>query len=370
MTSGGVGPVVIGASKWELDTPALIVDLDVLQRNIDSMIATFRTAGVNWRPHAKAHKIPAIAQMQIASGAIGITCAKVSEAEVMANAGIKDILIANEIVGAAKIGRLLNLRHQADVIVAVDSETNVLELNDAFGGTGLRLRVVVEVDNGMHRCGVAPGEPALALARVVSQCDGLLFAGLMAYEAHTATIANQEEKRLAIEAAVGELVRSANLCRSAGLPVQIVSCGGTGTYRVAAFVPGVTEIQAGGGIFSDIVYRTLMALDHDYALTLIATVISRPTPTRIVCDAGRKSMSRDSATPVPTGLGAVQSLALSAEHATIELSEPNHAIRIGHKVEFVVGYSDTTVHLHEELYGVRAGRVETVWPVLGRGKVR
>jgi D-serine deaminase-like pyridoxal phosphate-dependent protein len=361
---------VVGVSKWDLDTPALLVDLDVMERNIQRMAATFREAGVQWRPHTKGQKIPAIAALEIAAGAIGVTCAKLAEAEVMAQAGIRDILIANQVVGRLKVTRLVELARHADVIVSVDSEKNVLELDAAAVEKGVRLRVVVEVNVGMDRAGVEPGEPVVALARRIRQCAGLRFAGIMGWEGHAAAIPHGEAKRRAIEAAVGSLVESARLCRAAGVPVEIVSCGGTGTYTIAARIPGVTEIQAGGGIFSDVYYRTAMGVDHEYALTVLATVVSRPTSTRIICDAGRKTMSGDSATPEPLGVGRVRSVSLSAEHGGVELEEASASPEVGDKIEFVVGYSDTTVFLHDEMYGVRGGKVETVWPVLGRGKLR
>ena len=229
---------------------------------------------------------------------------------------------------------------------------------------------MVEVNVGMNRAGVEPGEPAVRLASLVHRCEGLQLAGVMAWEAHTLGIADPDEKRRAIHRAVGLLVDSARRCRGADLPVEIVSCGGTGTYTVTAEVPGVTEIQAGGGILGDVHYRTHMGVDHEYALTVLSTVTSRPTPMRIICDAGKKTMSSDAAVPEPIGVEHVTRVGLSAEHARIELSEPDETINVGDKLEFVVGYSDTTVHLHNEVYGIRDGRVEVAWPLLGRGELR
>jgi D-serine deaminase-like pyridoxal phosphate-dependent protein len=192
----------------------------------------------------------------------------------------------------------------------------------------------------------------------------------MAWEGHTAKIADPNEKRRAVEQSVGLLTATAGLCAEAGLPVDIVSCGGTGTYWITCQLPGVTEVQAGGGAFCDVYYRKHMGVEHEYALSVLATVTSRPTPTRIICDAGKKTMSSDAATPEPIVDGGVKSVSLSAEHARIELEEPNEVLVVGDKIEFVVGYSDTTVCLHDELYGIRDGRVEVVWPILGRGKLR
>jgi D-serine deaminase-like pyridoxal phosphate-dependent protein len=178
-----------------------------------------------------------------------------------------------------------------------------------------------------------------------------------------------DEKRQKIESAVGLITASAECCRTAGLPVEIVSCGGTGTYWITAKLPGVTEVQAGGGIFCDVHYRKDYGVQHEYALTILTTVLSRPTPTRIICDAGWKAMARFPVLPEPLNVGEVKSLNLSAEHATIELATPRSTPGVGDQVQFVAGYSDSTVFLHDHLYGVRNGRLEAVWPILGRGKL-
>jgi D-serine deaminase-like pyridoxal phosphate-dependent protein len=363
-------PTLIGSDKRALDTPALIVDLDVMDQNIARIAAACRDAGINWRPHTKGQKVPAIAQRLLAAGAIGITCAKLGEAEVMAAAGLRDILIANQIAGVRKITRLMELRRSADVMVAVDDPANIAALDAAARDTGVRLRVVIEVNIGLNRAGVEPGEPCVALADVIARHPGLSFAGVMSWEGHAAPIKDPAQKAEAVRAAVAMLTASADLCRKAGYPVQIVSCGGTGTYALSAVQPGVTEIQVGGGIFCDIHYRTNYGIEHPYAMTLMTTVTSRPNAMRVVCDAGKKAMSGDAALPQPIDLQGVKSVRLSAEHATIELTVPNHALRVGDPLEFVIGYTDTTVHLHDTMYGVRNGRVEAVWPVAARGRLQ
>ena len=181
-------------------------------------------------------------------------------------------------------------------------------------------------------------------------------------------IADPVKKEQAVAEAIGLLTASADACRRAGYPVEIVGCGGTGTFPYCARQPGVTEVQLGGGIFSDLYYRNQYHVDFPYALTLLATVTSRPTPTRIVLDAGKKSMSGDAAMPQPIGLPPVRHMRLSAEHTTIELESPSATPEIGDRLAFIVGYSDTTVHLHDEIVGIRQGRVEAVWPVAARGK--
>jgi D-serine deaminase-like pyridoxal phosphate-dependent protein len=222
----------------------------------------------------------------------------------------------------------------------------------------------------MNRAGVEAGEPTLALSCYVAEKPGLRYAGVMGWEGHTVKIADPAEKRLAVQRAVGSLTAAAAECRAAGLAVDIVSCGGTGTYLISSGLSGVTEVQAGGGILCDVYYRESMHVDHEFASTILTTVTSRPTPSRIICDAGKKAMSSDAAVPRPIVDTAVKSVSLSAEHATIELSQPSSTPRVGDTLEFVVGYTDTTTMLHDELYAIRDGRVEAVWPVLGRGKFR
>jgi D-serine deaminase-like pyridoxal phosphate-dependent protein len=361
----------IGRSKWELDTPALCVELPVMERNIRRMADVIICQhGLGWRPHTKGQKVPALAHMELDAGAFGVTCAKLGEAEVMAAAGIRDILVANQVVGAEKVARLVNLRRHADVMVAIDSLENAREIDAAARAKGVCVRVVIELDIGMRRAGVQPGDPAVALALQLAALDGLKFTGVMGWEGHSAGIADQEEKRLAVETAVGQLVATACRCREAGLAVDVVSCGGTGTYWISATVPGVTEIQAGGGIFHDVLYAEHFGVAHEHALTLLSTVTSRPTPERIICDAGRKTMSAEAASPRPMVAGPVARVRLSAEHGVIDLAAPCAEPRVGDKVEWIVGYSDTTTFLHEELYATRDGIVEQIWPVLGRGKLR
>ena len=360
---------MVGKSIKDLDTPALLVDLAVLDQNIATMKRVIiDEAGVQWRPHTKAIKTPAIAHKLLRAGAHGITCAKLSEAEVMASAGIRNILIANQVVGASKLARLASLCHHADPIVAVDCEEHVKALDLAAQAAGTHLRVVVEVNIAMNRAGVEPGEPVVALAQQVASCGGLRFAGLMAWEGGgIAEIRDPESKRTRIVEAVGTLTGSADRCRAAGLPVEIVSCGGTGTYWITAALPGVTEVQAGGGIFCDVHYRKDFGVAHEYALSILTTVVSRPTPTRIICDAGWKSMAQQPALPAPRDLGEIKAVKLSAEHTTIELGASNAVPTVGSRVEFVAGYSDATVFLHDYLYATRRGQVEAIWPILGRG---
>ena len=353
-----------------LDTPALMVDLDILQRNIDRMATTIiRDAKVGWRPHTKAMKTPALANLCLEAGAHGITCAKLGEAEVMAAAGIRDILVANQIAGSTKIDRLVNVCRRADVMVCVDQFENVQAIDRAAEANGVRPRVLIEVDVGMQRAGVLPGEPTVSLARRIARLRHVRFAGLQTWEAHALFEPDLGKKKRMIEEALGKLTDTAQAIRDAGIPVEIISCGGTGTYRISAFVPGITEIEAGGGVYCDIAYRRHFGVDHEFALTILSTVTSRPHPTRIICDAGFKTMNRHDAPAEVLGEIAVKEFVMSAEHGIIRLAEPSESPRVGDKIEIIPGYSDSTVFLHDVLYGIRDGRVETVWPLVGRGKL-
>ena len=362
---------LVGQPKEALDTPALMVDLDVLQRNIDRMATTIiRDAKVGWRPHTKAMKTPALANLCLEAGAHGITCAKLGEAEVMAAAGFHDILVANQIVGPTKIERLVNVCRQADVMVCVDQFENVREIDRAAGAGGVRPRVLIEVDVGMDRAGVLPGEPAVALARRIARLRHVRFAGLQTWEAHALFEPDMEKKKRMIEESLGNLTDTAQAIRDSGIPVEIVSCGGTGTYWISAFVPGVTEIEAGGGVYCDISYRRQFGVEHEFALTILSTVTSRPHPSRIICDAGFKTMGRVDAAPEVLGGVDAKEFVMSAEHGIIRLAAASETPRVGDRIEIIPGYSDSTVFLHDVLYGIRYGRVETVWPLVGRGKLQ
>lgn len=351
----------LGQTKGSLDTPALLIDLDVLESNVARIADACRLGGVAWRPHIKSVKAPELAKKLISSGAHGVTCATLGEAETMVSAGIHSVLIANQIVGPSKIARLVEISRRADVIVAVDSRANIAELAAAASDSGTVLSVVIEVDIGLQRAGVEPGKPVVELAQAIVYRPTLRLRGLLAWEGHTTTIVDPNEKAASISAAIRHLTASAESCRGAGIPIEIVSCGGTGTYNFAANEPGITEIQAGGGIFSDVRYQTKFHVALDCAMTVLTTVTSRPNPRRIICDAGKKSMSGDAALPRPLEIGTVVSVTLSAEHARVELQEPCDKPAVGDTLEFVVGYTDTTTNLHDEIYGLRNGRITNVF---------
>ncbi len=359
---------LVGTPVDELDTPSLIVDLDALDRNIAVLSGMLRDRGIAWRPHAKAHKSPAVAHRLLAAGAIGITCAKLAEAEVYAAAGVRDILIANQVVGPIKARRLANLASEIDIMVAVDSVTGARQINDAATAVGSQPRVLIEIDCGMGRAGVAPGEAAVALAREIAALSNLRFAGVMGWEGHVLTIADAGERAAAIRTALGHVVDTAEAIRDAGIPVGIVSAGGTGTLMTSREVSGVTELQAGGGIFGDTMYRAL-GVPVLPALSLEVTVTSRPAPDRIIIDAGRKTVDPSNLPPTVVGVRDVESARFSAEHGIIALSGASTTPGVGDRVTLHIGYSDQAVHLHEQIHAVRDGRVIAVWPTLARGKL-
>jgi D-serine deaminase-like pyridoxal phosphate-dependent protein len=243
-------------------------------------------------------------------------------------------------------------------------------LADAARQNSKTLRVVIEVNTGMNRAGVEPGEPVQAFAAEIARHSNLRLAGVMGWEAHATSIADPVAKEKMVRDAIGLLTMSADQCRRAGHDMQIVSCGGTGTFLYCVKQPGITEVQVGGAVLSDEHYRGHHKVDMPVSLTLLATVTSRPAPTRIILDAGRKAMSGDAAIPRPLNVPPVKDVWLSAEHARLELEAPSDTPRVGDKVEFVLGYTDTTVHLHEEIMALRKGQVEAVWKVAGRGKIK
>lgn len=358
-----------GISKHRMDTPALVVDLDILESNIAGMAAFVKGKTARLRPHYKSIKTPPIALKQVAAGAIGITCAKLGEAETLVNAGIKDILIANQIVGRQKIDWLAGLARHANMMVAVDDVHNIDELSQGMAAAGARVRVLVEVNVGNNRCGVEPGDAAVPLAHRISKSPSLIFAGLMGYEGFCMRIKDPGEKEAATRKAMEKVLTTKARVEASGLKVEIVSGGGTGTYRIVATIPWVTEIQAGTYALMDTEYRNL-GIDFGCALTLMTTVLSRPNPSLAIADVGLKGITNDHGLPEVIGVPGSRLKGLSEEHAKIELTDPSIKLTPGDTIELIPSHACTTMNLHDTLYGVRKGRLEVVWPVAARGKFR
>jgi D-serine deaminase-like pyridoxal phosphate-dependent protein len=350
----------------EIDTPALLLDAAALEQNVTRMAAFAQEAGVALRPHSKTHKCPQIARLQLAAGAIGITCQKLGEAEVMAAAGIDHLLIANEIVGPLKIQRLVNLARRTDLMVAVDDPQNVADLSAAASAAQATVGILVEVDTGMGRCGVPPGDSALKLAEVVLRSPGLQFRGLMGYEGHTVMIMDADERRKKATVALQQLTETADLLRASGIAVPIVSSSGTGTYNIGGGFAGVTEMQTGSYATMDGRYQQV-GVPFSCALTVLATVISTPRAGVAIADAGMKAVSTEFGLPQVVGIPGATVLGLSEEHTKIALSDGAH-LRPGDRIELLPMHGCTTINLHDRYYVLRSGTVEDIWPVAARGK--
>jgi len=360
--------VRLGVEVGEIDTPALLIDLDVMERNIETMARFFRSVPASLRPHAKTHKCPIIAHKQIAAGAKGVTCAKLGEAETMVEAGIRDVLVANEVVGEPKVTRLVNLARHSDVIVAVDSPGNVRHLAEAARAKGVRLNVVIEVEVGNNRCGTDPGRPTLDLARRIAEHGSLNFRGLLGYEGFCQNIIDIEERRLKTHEAMEKLVSTRDLLEDAGFAVEIVSAGGTGTHMITGRYPGVTEVEAGSYVFMDAKYSRVEGLeDFGRALTVLSTVVSRPRPGVAICDAGLKTITTEFGLPPVKGLEGVTYERASEEHGRLKV-DPDVKLRPGDKIEFIVTHCCTNTNLYDRFHCVRDGRLEAVWRIAARGR--
>jgi len=362
-------PSLLGKRREELDTPVLLVDLDVFDANLAQLARYCREHQTGWRPHSKSHKCPEIARLQLEAGAIGITCAKLSEAELMVAHGIGPILIANQIVTPAKLARLAVLQERAEVIAAVDNLRVVGPMGAAAQVAGTTIPLLVEVDIGMNRVGVRPGPPVLELAREILAAPGLSFRGLMGYEGHVLAIKPPETKIRACHQALDLLLESRDLLQKQDIPVDIVSAGGTGCYEITAAYPGITEIQAGGGVFMDAMYQHAFSVQGlECGLTVLATVTSRGER-HVVVDSGFKTMSAYHHPPLPRGRDDLELRFLSAEHGIFDVKDGYPGPQVGERVEFIVGYSDSTTILHDRFLGQRNGRVEKVWEIAGRGRL-
>ncbi len=365
--------IQVGAHKDDLDTPALLLDIDIMERNIGRMADFLAGKKVRLRPHAKIYRAtPQLAQKQIEAGAIGLTCAKLAEAEVLAAAGITDILIANQIVGSRKIERLAKLAKDCAVMVAVDSRENVTALAQAAQVHKVTFGVLVEVNIGHNRCGVAPFGPTLELVRFLLDKPSLKFRGLMGYDGHCTLKVSEEERKIASLKANSLLAATRKCVEDAGIEVEIVSGSGTFTYRFAAEVEGITEIQAGTYLLMDTAFRDHGVREFDCALSVLATVISRPSYPGAnglaIVDAGRKSISPALGVPEVKRPGGAKVISLSDEHGRVMLEDQAGVVQVGDKIELWVRDANGTINQFDRFYVIRDERVEAVWqiPLCGR----
>ncbi|MGQ9514824.1 MAG: DSD1 family PLP-dependent enzyme [Thermoproteota archaeon] len=351
---------------YDLETPALIVDLDLLERNIRKMAAFFSKREAKLRPHVKTHKCPEIALRQLESGARGITCAKLGEAEVMASYGIDDILIANQIVGKEKVKRLLKLARECNLIVAVDNPSNAQMISEMAKADRMKVDVIVEVDVGMKRCGVQPGKEALSLARQICKMEGINLRGLMGYEGHVVYIENFGERRIECLKALKQLLDTKSLLENDGLKLDVVSGGGTGTYEITGSCAGVTEVQAGSYATMDARYKRVVQ-EFECALRVLTKVISCPTSGRAIVDAGMKSITTEFGLPIVIDMEGVRVSRLSEEHGILELEE-GVRLSLEDRIELIPSHGCTTVNLHDKMYAIRDGTIKSIWNIAARGK--
>ncbi|MBL8132904.1 MAG: alanine racemase [Anaerolineae bacterium] len=346
----------------DLETPAVLIDLDRMERNIARMQADCDDAGVAFRPHIKTHKIPEIARMQIDAGAVGLACQKVSEAQVFAEAGFSDILIPYNILGASKTAKLADLALYTRMTVSADSETVIAGLSEAAGAQGIRLRVMVELATEIERAGADP-EKTVTLAQRIDGDEHLTFAGLMVYPSNP-TI------RPAVQEVIARLNRH-------GIGVETVSGGGIGAAKHMREVPELTEIRVGTYVFNDLttLQKGLCTLD-DCAMRVAVTVVSRPTPERAILDSGSKTLTPERAgSDAQPSYGrvveypAARIYKLNEEHAYVDVSACDPAPQIGEVVHVIPVHTCVVTNMHDRLYGVRGEQVEVVWSVAARGKV-
>jgi 3-hydroxy-D-aspartate aldolase len=366
-------PAVIGMPLSAVETPALLIELDAFERNLHRMSTSLERTGVRLRPHAKTHKCPHIAHQQQVLGAIGVCCQTVSEAEAMVWGGIRDVLVSNQIVTPAKIARLAALAREARIAVCVDDLQNVQALSRAASAAGAQIDLLVEIDVGTHRCGVAPGEAALALARTIEAAPGLAFAGLQAYHGSAQHTRDFGERRQQILGSIRLAEETRDLLRRGGLECRLLSGGGTGSYLFEAASQVYSELQAGSYIFMDAGYarnRTECGgafTDFEHSLFVLSTVVSRPVAERAVVDAGLKSLSIDAGLPEVSGLAGARYTRAADEHGIVMLEGDACRIRIGEQMRLIPANCDPTVNLHEWYVVVRDGRVIATWPIVARG---
>jgi D-serine deaminase-like pyridoxal phosphate-dependent protein len=359
--------LVPGVEKQEIDTPALILDLKLLEHNIKVMSDFISGVKAELRPHVKAHRTPMIAHKQVEAGAKGITCAKVSEAEVMLESGLKDIFIANQVVGEKKIARLIRLAKKGRISVAVDSIENARSISRLASEEGMKVDVLIEVDIGTHRCGLRPGKPVLEFAKEILRLEGIRLRGLMGYEGFASSIIDFEERKRACIGALQSIIETRDLLEDAGIDVEVLSLGSTGTYRISGSYPGVTEIRPGSYVLSSVKHKRIVP-EFEIAFTLLSTVISRPSEDRAVIDAGRNAISYDQGLPLVKGMEGVELVKLYDEHGVLKIRNKEVKLEVGDKIELIPTHPCTTVALHEKMFCIDKGMLEDIWDIATRGR--
>ncbi|HVN77569.1 MAG TPA: DSD1 family PLP-dependent enzyme [Terriglobia bacterium] len=368
-------PSPIPLFKDDIPTPALLVNLDLFERNLQKMADCLNQRRISFRPHAKTHRCPTIAKKQIALGAVGICVAKLSEAEIMAASGIANILITSEIVGKPKIERLLSLSDRSPSLMAVvDHPAVVQDLVEATEARKTALNLLIDIDGGTHRTGCVPGRAALTLAQEICRSRWLRLRGIQCYAGRAAHTVGFEERRRYSEERLAEGLETKAMIEKHGMPVDIFTGGSTGTYDIDVAIEGFTELQAGSYIFMDLDYRRIGSQrgesfqDFEYALAVLTTVISQSHVGLATVDAGFKAFSTDKPfVPELKHDPGVKFRWAGDEHGILDLEGAQQAIKLGDRLEFIPPHCDPTVNLYDYIYAIRGGQVEEIWPVEARG---
>lgn len=356
--------ILPGTPISQLDTPQLLIDLDGVDRNLKLMFDAGKRHGVKVRVHFKSLKCTGIARYILERGADGFLCAKLNEAEALVAAGLTDVMIANQVIGPIKLKRMANLAHRSLLRVCVDDYTNVTQIAEACAAAGSIIGVLVEVDIGMKRCGVAPGEPALELAKHIRKYPSLRFDGLQGYDGHLQYIPDMAERERRCREGLVPFIETGKLIEKAGIPVAVVTGAGTGTWEWVASTPGITEIQPGSFVLMDAIYQTLRPEFHA-TQSILATVVSR-RPGQYVLDAGSKAISQDFGKPKIKNRPQDKVLKLPEEHTIVETTDEN--VKVGDRFEVLSAHCCATMNLHRTSIGVRKGIVESVWPIEASGR--
>ena len=361
-------------SKWELDTPALCVDLDALEANLATLQQTVVRNGIASRPHAKTHKCPAIARLQIENGSVGICTAKVGEAVAMYEHGIDEILMTTINATLFKITRAMNLRRQCSgFIQATDTPGNARDLSAAAEALGIVADVVVDIDSGGHRTGVTPGQPALELAQLVDQLPGLRLQGMLCYDGGSQHVKGFDTRRARTLERLVPATETYDLMQRSGLNTGIFSGGGTGTYNSDHETRGLTDIQDGSYVFMDAQYLAIggsgsdLYSDFDTSLTILTTVLNAQYEGRVTTDAGAKACTINQPWPIVKGETGMSYTSGSDEFGTLRYDDPSRTYKLGDKLELIVSHCDPVVNLYDQMYAVRNDRVEAVWRIAARG---
>ena len=363
-----------GVSKWDLDTPALVLDLDKLEQNIAKMRASLSGSGVAARPHGKTHKSSDIAKLQLAAGAVGVCTAKLSEAEALFAEGVQKICMTTANISKAKIQRAMNLRRKnREFIQAVDYPPNARDLSEAAKAAGVTADVVIDVAVGT-RSGVPAGDQAVALAQLVDKLPNLKLRGMLAYDGGAQHIKGYQARYEQSLARMQDAIKTFERMKAAGLNVEIFSGGGTGTYNIMTKVPGFTDVQVGSYVFMDSQYLEIgnekgdIFTDFAPSLTVVTTVLNTYFPQRITTDAGTKALTLNKPDPIVIGEPGFRYTAGSDEFGSIQYETANKKYNVGDKLDLIIPHCDPVVNEYDVFYGVRNDRVEVVWPVTARGK--